>query len=142
MRFPEIDADAEDSITFIDSDREQGHTTRTELDARLHDGAHSRIVAEVGPCRRVNGRVTPSLGRVRLERDRAPDSHVFSASVAATATVFGPIPPSESVWLPIPLSRGVKCSGARVRRAKTSTARLPSTSTDRRTTRSTTGRRF
>ena len=36
----------------------------------------------------------------------------FQRSVAATATVFGPIPPSESVWLPIPLSRsGVKCSG-------------------------------
>ena len=110
VRFPEIDADAEDSITFIDSDREQGHTTRTELDARLHDGAHSRIVAEVGPCvDRVNRYELLLRSDVCvLNGTERPILMCFQRSVAATATVFGPIPPSESVWLPIPLSRARK----------------------------------
>jgi len=110
VRFPKMDANTEDSITFVDSDRDQGRTTRTELDARLDDGAHARVVAEVGPCAdRVNRYELLLRSDVCvLNGTERPIIMCFQRSVATTATVFGPIPPSESVWLPIQLCRARK----------------------------------
>jgi len=92
-------------ISLDDNEDEDEETRMCAFGAQLSNGLPTLVVAEIVPCAH-----KANQSEVLLRSDVAianGTAHAivlcFQTSVTLPATIFGPIAPGESVWLPIPL---------------------------------------
>ncbi|MGA1707052.1 MAG: hypothetical protein ACO39X_08435, partial [Candidatus Nanopelagicaceae bacterium] len=107
LDFHTVDTDIEEMISLHGVDEER---RLLEYTAHLADGSAARIVAEIGPCSdKVNRYELLLRSDVAIMNGTCfPIALCFHQSVALPSTIFGPILPGESVWLPIPLCQSRK----------------------------------
>ncbi|CEF97351.1 Vacuolar protein sorting-associated protein 13A N-terminal domain [Ostreococcus tauri] len=104
VEFKTVDVDAEPISLHGGMDEER---RLLEYAAHLEDGSSTRIIAEIGPCStRVNRYELLLRSDVSILNGTSfPIVMCFQHSVALPSTIFGPIFPGESAWLPIPLCK-------------------------------------
>ena len=102
LEFENIQVDIDEAIS-LDTIGEE--TSLLEYEAQMADGSCARVIAEIGPCSNKVNRYELLLRSdvAILNGTSAPIVMCFQQSATLPATIFGPILPGESVWLPIPL---------------------------------------
>ncbi len=102
LEFEDIQVDIDEAIS-LDTIGEE--TSLLEYEAQMVDGSCARVIAEIGPCSNKVNRYELLLRSdvAILNGTNAPIVMCFQQSATLPATIFGPILPGESVWLPIPL---------------------------------------